>query len=154
MRLFYLSLMLALAGCNAFGVVTPSMQAKFDQMPDKQLCGYFFELEYFTGQRKVVFAGTRNAALNVIKARNLQCRAYYNELIEDNRLGQIAHEKSRANNATDYDALQKAGEALQGIAGPRCRDGRVPDPMNGCGQPSIRMQTNCTENMFGQIVCL
>ena len=37
---------------------------------------------------------------------------------------------------------------------PKCRDGRLPDPMYGCGRPTMQQQPlRCNTNMFGQTTC-
>lgn len=45
-------------------------------------------------------------------------------------------------------------EGMNSLGKPTCRDGRLPDPTYGCGQLSIRMQTNCTRGVNGDLICM
>jgi hypothetical protein len=45
-------------------------------------------------------------------------------------------------------------QPLIDLGKPKCRDGRLPDPMYGCGQPTLQPQLlRCNTNMFGQTTC-
>jgi len=83
------------AGCASREERTTRAVNHLKNYPDKHICGVMYDLDYFTGDRDIVFSTDVEAAQRISNQRNIKCDVFYDELIELNRAGKAAYDAER-----------------------------------------------------------
>jgi hypothetical protein len=88
-------ILLPLTGC---GLTPEAHNRRVDManyLPEEVVCGRVMGLEYFTGTYVPVNSFTKNAAIESMRQRNINCTRYTESLISKNREGNAADSAQR-----------------------------------------------------------